>query len=1063
MAFVKVVRRSMRPEEWTDLRYGWIKRALVKDRFEITGLKIRDAHQVAENQYIYDNNYRPLNRGDMYFTPDGSVFIRGSAKIPEAFAGQKTYFMLHTAAEMLVRINGKYAGGIDPNRDRMPLAPFVRADGSFDFEIEAFNRSKPDDERNPDAMASRGCRQIFDGAWIVTLHEDLLKLFYDLTILLDIAKSDQFDEDYRLFLNRELNAALNFVDFDTWDGVQAALDYIEKHIYQNTDFRSSGNVALIGHSHLDLAYYWRRIHVVQKNARTVLIQMRLMDEYPDFHYAHTQPYAYELLKENYPDLYAELKEKIKSGQFEPVGAMYVEPDCNLPSAESLIRQCLYGQQFYRREFGLTIDSAWLPDVFGNSWILPQILKKSGVNYFVSNKMSTWNDTNRFPHNNFLWKGIDGSRIYACVPPTHFITWNMPSQIMENWNAYQDKETGGQTLSMFGYGDGGSGATEEMIEMMHRFDKLSIMPKTEHMRADEFLHRNFDGNKNLATWDGELYLEMHRGTFTTKSVLKSFNRRLEFKLRTAELLSVLRMKEGAAYPYDVLTWAWKKVLLNQFHDILPGSHINPVFQDAVRDYEKVESVLDDLIAGKTVNVPAPEKEPPYLNDAFKFADGLDETGRRKTAAESYTESDMANVRADAANAEAGQAAAAPADAAAPAAEKTVHLFNPLNKKRMGVAFVKDEDGDSIREGYRGFYVKTGAAPLTVSEVKLTAGKDSSWFACTKQDDAICVETPFYQAKLNADGSFASLFDRRLSREWVDGAFNKLHLYQDVPGMYDAWDILPNYKEVEYDWKLTAPLTLTHATEQTAEFTAKLATPNGSPWTMIVRFFKDSPAIEVENITDWDEKHRLVKASFAINALSRELVCDTSAGYIRRETHRNTTWQQARFEVCHHKWADFAEKDGGVALINEGKYGLGVEENGYSLSLLRSTIRPDVLSDIGHHDFCYMILPHEGDHVDAHVNDLAFEYNVPLVRTEIKQAPALLAGYTFEPLYLESVKLSEDKQHVVFRLSEQNGTRGQMKLPCTVTLTNMLEDPEGETDTLTWTPFEILTFEVPVEKG
>lgn len=209
-------------------------------------------------------------------------------------------------------------------------------------------------------------------------------------------------------------------------------------------------------------------------------------------------------------------------------------------------------------------------------------------------MSTWNDTNRFPHNNFLWKGIDGTRICACVPPTHFITWNMPSQIQENWDAYQDKETGGQTLSMFGYGDGGSGVTEEMVELMHRFDKLSIMPKTEHMRADEFLHRNLKDNDQLETWDGELYLEMHRGTFTTKAVLKDFNRRLEAKLRAAELLSVLRMKQGKEYPAAELRDCYKKLLLNQFHDILPGSHINPVFCDAVRDYEDLEKRLDAII-------------------------------------------------------------------------------------------------------------------------------------------------------------------------------------------------------------------------------------------------------------------------------------------------------------------------------------------------------------------------------------------------------------------------------------------------------------------------------------
>ena len=987
MAFVEVVRRSMRPEEWTDLRFSWIKRGLIEKQFAITDLQIKDARQVSEDRYEMLSDWRPFQPGDIYFTPDGSVFIRGTAEIPEELLGEKIWFHLHTAAEMIVKINGTYAGGIDPNRDRLLVNPFLEAGSrKITIEIEGYNRSKPDDERNPDAMDSRGCRQIFEGAYLAKVNEPLLSLFYDLTILLDIAKSAHFDEDYRAFLNRELDRALNLVDFDTWEGVEAAAKYIEEHIYQNTDFRSSGNVALVGHSHLDIAYYWRRIHVVHKNARTILIQMRLMDQYPDFKYCHTQPYTYETLEKYYPELFAELKEKVRSGQFEPVGAMYVEPDCNIPSAESLVRQCLYGQHYYRKAFGITVDNAWLPDVFGNSWILPQILKKSGVNYFVSNKMSTWNDTNRFPHNNFLWKGIDGTKVYACVPPTHFITWNMPSQIQENWDAYQDKEVGGQTLSMFGYGDGGSGATEEMVELMHRFDKLSIMPKTEHMRAEEFLHRNLNGNENLETWDGELYLEMHRGTFTTKALLKDYNRRLEWKLRTAELLAVLSIKEGRAYPQEELRDCYKKLLLNQFHDILPGSHINPVFEDAKRDYEELEARLDALI------------------DSYRTPDS--------------------------------------------------HWFNPLNVDRKEVAFAADERGAIVRKGVRGTFAYPKIASLDLGEVAPTFGTDTSWIT-VNNGEKLTAKTPYYEIRFAQDGAIESLYDLRERREWTDGGFNKLHLYQDTPGVYDAWDILPNYKDVEYDLRVEQPLTLTFADENVAEFYAVLRTSGDkSRWEMRVRVFAASPYIEVEHIVDWNEKHRLMKAEFSCNVLSRELVCDTSAGYIRRETHRNTSWQKARFEVCHHRWCDFAEEGGGIALINENKYGLGVEEKGFSLSLLRSNIRPDIMSDIGHHDFCYVILPHAGNGVEAKINEKALEYNVPLVRANVS-AP----NWDFGSLHLQAVKLSEDGEYVVFRLCEQNGRRGRILLPWNAVAMNLLEDIEGEIcGELEYQPFEIVTFGV-----
>lgn len=973
MAHIKVVRRSMRPEEWTDLRFGWLKRYIYDNKWEIKNLQIRDARQVSEMEFAYySDDYRPLNKGDMYFTPDGTAFIKADVDIPEELQGKELWFSLKTAAEICVQVNGKYVGGVDPNRERMLLSPYINDRETLHFEMMGYNRSKPDDERNPESLSVRGCRQIFEGAYICTVNHAVQDLVWDFELLLDIAKSDLFNEDYRSFLNKELNNAMNFIDFDSDEltGVEECQQYLNDVVFANDNYKGNGDVALIAHSHLDIAYYWRRIHAVQKNLRTVLIQLRLMDKYPDFKYTHTQPYVYETLEKYYPEVFEELKEKVANGQFEPVGAMYVEPDCNVPSAESLIRQCLYGQHTYKRMFGKTVNNAWLPDVFGNSWILPQILKKSGVDYFVSNKMSTWNDTNRFPHNNFIWKGIDGSEVLACVPPTHFITWNMPSQIQENWEAYIDKDSGGQTMNMFGYGDGGSGCTEEMIELMHRFDKLSVMPKCEHMGGSEFLERNLKNNDNLETWDGELYLEMHRGTFTTKAELKRANRRLEYKLRNAEMLSVLRGEDNTAELRDI----YKKLLINQFHDILPGSHIHPVYEDAIADYKDIEERLDKIIS----------------------------TGSK--------------------------------------------YFNTLNFNRDALTFVMNKRGTATRCGVRGNWIVPNMPAMSSSSLR-AAGFKGEWI--TVGDT---VETPFYCVQFNEDGSIASLVDKELDREWADGDFNKLKIYTDNPGNYDAWDILPNYKDKQIEIKVTEPLSLCEQDGESATFKTVLSTDK-SNWTMLIRLFRRSRGIEVENIVDWNEKHKLAKAEFGCNVLSRKALCDTSAGFIERDTHKNTTWQQARFEVCHHKWADLSETDGGIALINDGKYGIGFDKNVMSLSLLRATIRPDVTSDMGVHNFCYMIMPHSGDAVSAKINNIAFQYNIPLVKADVQYN-----GETFAPLYMQAMKKAEDSDMTVIRLSEQDGKRGKIRLDKKVKLLNMLEEVEGETDIIEFKPFEMITIGV-----
>lgn len=977
MAHVKVVRRSMRPDDYIRMRYAWLRRLKYRNMTEIEGIQIRDARLVSENEYEYYGDYYSLKKGDLYYTPDGSAFIRASFTVPEELKNERVFLYCRTASEMIVKINGKFAGGIDPNRQAIDITDYL-FNGTGEISITGFNRSKPDDERNPEVMAIRGCRQVFEGMFLCNENPAVISLCYDLEALIDIMDSDCFDEDYRTEIINELDAALDLIDFDDFDidAVVSAGEYIENHIYANKTWKGRGEVYLVGHSHLDLAYYWQRKHTIDKNLRTVLIQLRLMEKYPDYCYAHTQAYTYETLEKYYPEVFEELKERIEEGRFEPVGAMYVEPDCNIPSAESLIRQCLYGQNYFREKFGITVNTAFLPDVFGNSWILPQILKKSGVDCFISNKMSTWNDTNRFPHNNFIWRGIDGTDIYACVPPTHFITWNEPSQVVENYDAYQDKHSSSNTLSMFGYGDGGSGPTEEMIELMHRFRKLSVMPETKHGTVKDFISENFTPEKKLEVWDGELYLEMHRGTFTTKHDIKRANRQLEEKFRQAEMLAVARKKDTRT-----LRELYKLFLINQFHDILPGSHITPVYKDAMRDYTEIEKGLDEYFP------------------------------------------------------------------------KGKKAFNLLNSERDEVEFIPDENGKTVRCGVKGNYKKISAAAL--GEININ---DSDSGSLSFENGV--VDTPFYLISLADDGSFSSFWDKELGREWVGtGAINRLRLFDDRPGNYDAWDILPDYEDREFEFTAEGKPVVTLNDGNCLEIVCTVKTEK-SRWERVIRFFSASRAIEVENRVDWNEKHRLAKVFFEPEILTRKVICDTSAGWIERELHRNTSWQQARFECCTHKWFDIPETSCGLAVINDGKYGIGLHPTGVSLSLLRATERPDPTSDLGHHEFVYRIIPHAGDFISAEINKKALAFNSPLVFADEISLPAILGE--FSPLYLEAVKTAENGDGIIIRLAETDGRRGSIALFSRVTVTNLLEDALYETDTIDFRPFEIITLKINTER-
>ena len=1036
MAHVKVVRRSMDKSEWIEIRTKWLRDRIVEEALPVTGWKIREARQVEEMTYEFTGEERPILKGEEYFFPDGTVFLSADAAIPEAWAGKPVWFSFETAAEMMVKVNGKWTGGVDPNRQRVALRKAGEDVASLKIEMEGYNRSKPDDERNPETAALRGCRQIFPGGEILILDELVKDAYYDAKILNETIHSEYVEEDVRNSITGELHKALLYVDFDSTDrellrdGLRSFRRHLDETVFNGKNSYHIGKVALVAHSHLDLAYYWRRIHTVQKNARTCLIQLDLMDQYDDFTYAHTQAYTYETLEKYYPEIFERVRKRVEEGRFELVGGMYVEPDCNVPTAESLVRQSLYGQQYFREKFNRTVNNCWLPDVFGNTWILPQILRKSGMDYFVSNKMSTWNDTNLFPHNNFIWRGIDGSDILACVPPTHFISWNTPDQIIENWSAFQEKDVCPETLNMFGYGDGGSGVTEEMLEFKERLNKIPSLPEVRHVRGDAFLGESIHRDQALEEWDGELYLEMHRGTFTTKGYLKMMNRRFEILLREAEYLLTLVYAKTGEYPREELDSLWKLLLINQFHDILPGTHIAPVERDTRKDYDAIGKKLNSLI----------EK-------------ALDSLASGGTSLSEASEGD------------------------------SLLLINTLGWNRSEPCFIKGltekPAGVSCQEGTlkgeKGLWILPGDispfASLTLPLETNTQPRngETDWFTYGSG----VLETPYYRAKLEDSGTISELYSKEYGKSVQSrgGFLGDVKVYHDYPGMYDAWDILDNYKDKEEELLIESPLALSESGSLYFTLESRLVIGN-SRITRTIRFYRNSPIIDMDFHADWQERNRLVKLEFDMNVLARQAGCDTSAGTIFRDTHRNTSWQKARFEVCMHKYVDLSETGFGVALLNDSKYGVSLHKNQVGVSLLRGSIRPDNNSDKGSHRFSVSLYPHGRNLEESDVIERAWNKNVPLLSKQGRNSGLGETGFVeAEHLHLQSLKKAQNDDGIICRFVELHGKRGtadlNFRLPVKdLTLTNLLEDGiedeagilvpvDGTHGKISYAPYEIIT--------
>ncbi|MCX7049130.1 MAG: glycosyl hydrolase-related protein [Candidatus Sumerlaeota bacterium] len=1093
---IAVVRRSLNPPEWIRVRLKEMARWQVQASAPIEGWHIREAKFLESGEYKPIEPWKAIHEGDIWGAPDGTFFLRATIRVPHSFRGLPVEFELRTPTEMMIRVDGRLINAIDPNRSRVPLLKRARGGETMRMEIEAYMRSAPDDNRIKDI--GHGCTQIWRNPRLVAYDRAVEDFFNDIQVPFDVAQGKLVESDVCAYLYHHLDETLKLVDRETPDraafmhSLGCARKYLRKNIYKAEGMTAPGRLALVGHAHVDIAYHWRLHHGIRKNARTSIVQLALMDEYPEFRYCHTQPFVYEMMKERYPEIFRRIKQKVRNGQWELVGGLYVEPDCNTPSGESLIRQCLYGKRFFMKEFGVDVDTCWLPDVFGNSWIMPQILMRAGIRYFVSNKMSTWNDTNTFPHTNFLWKGVDGTLVAACVPATHFISWLEPDQLLGNWEGFKEKVTVGESMNMYGFGDGGGGATREMLETARRIRNFPGLPRTRMVTGKQYLDEAFAEKTKLEVWDSELYLEMHRGVTTTKGLLKKLNRRCEFEAREAEIWSVFAQRFGLRAPKEELERAWKTVLVNQFHDILPGSHTTPVgreaeasYHEALRVFQSIKAHALDVIArnvstkpsdgaawlvfnslgwprGGIVKIPVPSSRPKVPSSRPKVP-----SSKRRV----------------------------------PSSEFRVHSYLSGEKAEEGVAGadiisqeIVERDGSRAllcyvpevpSVGYRTIYISKNSQvneQRSAKESLGTRGENRQSSIVNRKSISASLrllENRFFRIRFDKNGEIASLLDKRYRREVIAkgqrGA--ALQLFEDKPGIYDAWDIVRQYKDKQWDISASTSVRVAENGPVRAGIVIEKEFFE-SRLLQHIWIYSDIARIDFETYVDWRERHKLLKVAFPVSILARQATYDLSYGSIQRPTHGNTSWDKAKFEVCGHLWADLSEAGYGVSLLNDCKYGHDIQGNCMRLSLLRGTERPDPDSDLGEHEFTYSLFPHAGAWQDAHTEREALALNNPLAAVAAKReggrGARLEDSHSFLSIeakgaHLGTLKPAEDGRDIIARVVEMRGGRETVAIrfdqPLKQALeTDLLERPEkpvsGKAQKLKFAiqPFEIKSFKL-----
>jgi alpha-mannosidase len=1007
-------RKPKDPERSPDLPHHWIERHLARvealilyDALDLTPWHYRRARMTSPGAYEYlDTEWGTINLGEQWGGHDVTAFFRKRVTIPASHAGLDTALDISLdGGEAQLSIDGRPWQGLDWYRSLVPLGEFAESGREIELGLEAFVINYPYDERRHD---ERDLHR-FVRARLVKRDRALEAFLFDARFVLDAYLSYWRSDDsleIEGFLLHHLEEACRALGprftsrAETREAAARARQILHEHVFESAAYQPQGQISICAHSHLDIVYLWPIKETFRKNSRTATNMLSLMREYPEYRFTSSQPYLYEKLKELYPSVFEEVRQRIREQRWEVIGAMYVEPDGNLLGPESLVRQILFGKRFLREEFGIEAQTCWMPDVFGVVYTLPQVLRKSGVKYFTTVKLNIWNDTNDFPHDTFRWRGLDGSEVIAHFPPTHFGQHFEVDNLRHHWRDFREKNAVGETLFIYGWADGGGGPTREMVETSLRTRHFPGLPQAKIEFAEEFFRRLDGMGDQLAVWDDELYLEAHRGTYTTKCDLKRQNRQAEMLYRDAEILSSLAWLHGGARAQERLNEGWKRILLHQFHDTLPGTHVPECSPDIERDYQVAFAL------GRAVR-----------DEALAFlAQGLD--GKAVEANDLMLFNTLSWPRAALLGTELGEGAGSIRIAGGDPLPVQHHAgrtwFRAPALPALGWTVVAFEEGNT-------------SLPDTTTAVE-------AQHAASLPDPVI--ETPFYQLEFDAEGNLARIYDRANDHEVLSAPGNRFQVFEDDPGYkFSAWDIAYHFEEYQYEVRQTSPWQLI----ANGPIFAILA----SRWQVLdsvieqeMWLYADDPRIDFHTRLDWCDARKLLKVAFPLAIRTRNATYDLPFGHVERPTHRNTSWDQAKFEVCGHKWADVSEGDYGAALLNDGRYGYDARENTLRLSLLRSPVRPDWGCDQGEHQLTYSLLPHAGNWRQAHVDRRGYELNAPALAVAIPSAderseaglPATQANLQADSrsLIVETLKQAETGDALVLRTFDSHGCHARSSL-------------------------------------